>query len=139
MAKLVADASVIAKLFLDEEGSGIAIKLKDEHIDDKIELIAPTLLKYEIISALKSKRFSKDEIKEALEAIDDYGFSIILPNGVLFNRIAEIAVDINVSAYDASYMALAESMGCLFCTADGKLVTRAKEKLKFVKHLKEFG
>ena len=53
MDQLVLDASVIAKLFLKEKGSDIAIKLKDMHVKGEIEIIAPSLLKYELLPIMK--------------------------------------------------------------------------------------
>jgi predicted nucleic acid-binding protein len=137
MAQIVLDASVIAKLFLKEEGSDIAVRLKDDHVEGRIEILAPSLMKYELISALKSKNFSKNEIKLALEVVKDYGFSTIELDDELFDKVAEIACDYNVSSYDASYIALAEDLGVILCTADGKMHGKVK-KLDFVKPLGEF-
>ncbi|MDE1865815.1 MAG: type II toxin-antitoxin system VapC family toxin [Candidatus Micrarchaeota archaeon] len=137
MAQIVLDASVIAKLFLKEEGSDTAIRLKDGHVEGKIEILAPSLMKYELISALKSKHFSKNEIKLASEVVRDYGFSVIELDDQLFDRVAELSIDYNISAYDASYLALAEEAAALLCTADEKLLSKAK-KLPFVKPLSAF-
>ena len=137
MAQIVLDASVIAKLFLKEEGSDIAIRLKEGHVQGTMEILAPSLMRYELISALKSKNFSKNEIKLALEVVRDYGFSVIELDDRLFDKVAELSVDYNISAYDASYVALAEDTGVLLCTADGKMHGKVK-KLDFVKPLSEF-
>lgn len=137
MDQLVLDASVIAKLFLKEKGSDIAIKLKDMHVKGEIEIIAPSLLKYELINILKYKNFTKTEIKEALEVIRDYGFSIIELWDTLFDKAAELSTDYNISAYDASYVALAKDADTQLCTADQDLLDRVP-KLKFVRHISEF-
>jgi predicted nucleic acid-binding protein len=137
MAQIVLDASVIAKLFLKEEGSDMAIRLKDGHVEGKIEILAPSLMKYELISALKSKNFSKNEIQLALEVVRDYGFSIIALDDELFDKVAELSIDYNISAYDAAYIALAEDTGVILCTADEKMYGKVK-KLDFVRLLSEF-
>jgi len=137
MAQIVLDASVVAKLFLKEEGSAIAIRLKDGHVEGKIEIVAPSLMKYELISALKSKNFSKNEIKLALEVVRDYGFSIMELDDALFDKVAELSIDYNLSAYDAAYIALAEDTGVILCTADEKMHGKVK-KLGFVRLLSEF-
>ena len=137
MEQIVLDTSVVAKLFLKEELSSNAIRLKDKHIKGEIEIVAPSLLKYELINALKSKRFTKVEIKEALEAVRDYGFSIVDPEDQALDNAAALAVDYNISSYDASYVALAKDLESELCTADGKLVEKAS-RLNFVKHLSEF-
>lgn len=137
MDQIVADASVIAKLFLEEEWSGVAIRLKDSHVIGKIEVIAPSLLKYELMNTLRYKNFAKNEIKEALETIRDYGFGIIELDDLLLDRVAELSVNYNISIYDAAYIALAEDTDALLYTADGKMLLKVK-KLKFVKHMSEF-
>ncbi len=137
MDQLVLDASVMAKLFLDEEGSDKAIELKDRHVKGEIEIMAPSLLKYELINALKSKRFSKNQIKDALEVVRDYGFSVVDPEDAVFDEAIELVSDYNISSYDASYVALAKGLETEMCTADQKLLDKIP-KLKFVKHLKEF-
>lgn len=137
MDQLVLDASVVAKLFLKEEWSGKAIGLKDRHVKNEIEIVAPSLLKYELMSALRSKGYSKNEIKDALEAIRDYGFSVIDLEDTVFDDAAELMTNYNVSSYDASYIALAKDLETHMCTADQNLLDKVP-KLKFVKHLKEF-
>lgn len=69
-------ASVIAKLFLGEDGSDIAIRMKGRHVYGAIEVMAPSLVLYELINVLKCKRFSGGEIKMALEAINGYGLHL---------------------------------------------------------------
>ena len=137
MAQIVLDTNVVAKLFLKEEWSEVAVAIKSAHIQNEVEAVVPSLLKYELISALKSKGFKKEEIKEALEVIRDYAFSIVELNDFVFNKVADFAEDYNISAYDAAYVALAHHMGIVFYTADDKLLLKVK-KLNFVKHLKAF-
>ncbi len=137
MEKVVLDTSIVAKLFLKEEGSDIAIKLINRHIKGEIEIIIPFLLKYELINVLKYKKYTKDEIKEALEVIGYYGFSVIKLDDVLFNETVSISIDYDISAYAAAYVALAKEEDALLCTADEKLLLKIKE-LKFAKYFTEF-
>ena len=137
MDQLVLDTSVIAKLFLKEEWSDKAIELKDRHVKGEVEIVAPSLLKYELMNALKSRKFSKNQIKDALEVVRDYGFSIMDPEDAIFDDAAELLSDYNISAYDASYIALAKDLGTEMCTADQNLLDKVPN-LKFVKHIKEF-
>ncbi|MGD0728463.1 MAG: type II toxin-antitoxin system VapC family toxin [Candidatus Micrarchaeaceae archaeon] len=137
MAQIVLDTSVIAKLFLKEDGSDIAIALKDEHIKGKIDILMPNLVKYELINALKYKNYTKHEIIEALEVIRDYGFLISELSDKIIDKIAEISIDYDISAYDATFIAYAEDIEAIFYTADQKLLTKVKE-IKFVRHFSEF-
>ena len=138
MEQVVLDASIIAKLFLKEEGSDTAIKLKDRHVRGEIEITAPSLLKYELINLLKNAHFSRDEICDALKAIRDYGFSVIELSDELFDSAAELSVNHSITSYDAAYVALAKDIDTLLYTADRKLLLKVKD-LKFVKHLAEAG
>jgi len=50
---VVADASVMVKWFVDEIYSENARKLRDEYINGTLEIIAPELMPYEVLNALK--------------------------------------------------------------------------------------
>ena len=137
MDQIVLDTSVIAKLFLEEEWSDIAIKIKDAHVQGKIEIAAPSLAKYELINALKYKNFGKEEIKDALEVIRDYAFLIVEPSDLVINKTADFSMDYGITAYDATYVAFANQLGKTLYTADNKMLLRVK-KLNFIKHLTSF-
>src|ERR1700684_4195091 len=98
MAQVVLDTSVIAKLFLKEDGSEVAIAIKDHHIKGKIDIVMPSLVRYELVNLLKYKGFKKHEIVEALEVINDYGFLILEPDDAVIKEIARICVDYDISA-----------------------------------------
>lgn len=137
MRQIVLDTSVVAKLFLDELYSKEAIKIKDEHVGGNLEVLAPALLKYELINTLFYKRFAIEEIEEALEVITDYGFSFADLEGMVFNRIAELSVKYGITAYDAAYIALGYLSNADVYTADEKLLEKVK-KLDFVKHIRDY-
>ncbi len=137
MEQVVLDTSVVAKLFLKEEWSDRTLKLKDRHIEGEMEIVAPSLLKYELINALRSKHFTRSEIKDALEVIKDYGFVVVDPEDSVFDDMAELVSEYRVSAYDAAFVAMARNLDAKLCTADQNLIDKVP-KLKFVKHIKEF-
>ena len=137
MDQIVLDTNVVAKLFLKEEWSDVALKIKDAHVTGKIEVILPSLTKYELINVLKYKGFKKGEIKEAIEVISDYAFSIIEPNDIVVNKIVDFSGDYDISGYDATYVALASHIGAQFYTADEKMLRKVK-KLDFVRHLSSY-
>ncbi|MCL5419410.1 MAG: type II toxin-antitoxin system VapC family toxin [Candidatus Marsarchaeota archaeon] len=137
MDQIVLDTNVIVKLFLEEEGSDTAVKIKDAHIEGKVEVMVPSLMKYELVNVLKYKNFEKEEIKEAIEAVRDYAFSVVDVNDFVVNKIVDFSVDYNISAYDATYVAFAYHIGALFYTADDKMLLKVK-KLNFVRPLSHF-
>ena len=137
MDRVVLDTNVVAKLFLDEEGSEIAARMKDAHIGGKIEAVLPSLTKYELANVLRYKDFGREEIKEAMEVIRDYAFSVIDIDEQVVNKMIDFSVEYNISAYDAAYVALAYHIGAPFYTADRKIPLKLKG-LDFVKHLDQF-
>ncbi len=56
-------ASLMVKWFVDEIYSENARKLRDEYINGTLEIIAPELMPYEVLNALKyTKLFTKNEL-----------------------------------------------------------------------------
>ncbi len=51
--KVVADASVVAKWFLNEEFSEEATLLRDSFVKDELTISVPSLLNYEILNVLR--------------------------------------------------------------------------------------
>lgn len=137
MDEVVIDTNIIVKFFVNEEYSDLALRLKDSYIEGNIDVVVPSLMKYEFISALRSNKFSAEEIKLALKALDDYSFK----TEEFSKKVADLTTDLvfrhSLSSYDASYVALASLLGCTFYTADDKLIDRT-EKIGFIKHLKDF-
>ncbi|MDG6936019.1 MAG: type II toxin-antitoxin system VapC family toxin [Nitrososphaerota archaeon] len=137
MEQVVIDTNVVVKLFIKEEHSDSALKLKDSYLAGKLDITVNSLMKYEFINVLKYKRFSSVDIVLALKAIDDYGFQVEELSSEAASLTSELAVKCDISSYDASYVALASLLGCKLYTADGKLIKKVTN-LKFVKHIKGF-
>jgi predicted nucleic acid-binding protein len=135
MERIVIDASVIVKFFLDENYSENAYILRDLFIRGLIEIIEPPLLEYEVLSALfNSNRLKKPDLLLAVNAFYEYGFTIIETSYGLASSIIELAEKYKITTYDAVYVALAMSTNSKLYTADEKLVSL---KLPFVKHIKQ--
>jgi len=137
MEQVVIDANVVIKLFVKEEYSDFALKLKDAYLAGNIDIVVNSLMKYEFVNVLKYKKFSASEIKLALKAIDDYSFQVEEFSSKIADLTSDLAVSRNITSYDASYVALASFLGCNLYTSDEKLIRRISD-LKFVKHIKEF-
>jgi len=137
MEKVVADASVIAKWFVDEIYSDNARKLRDEFINGSVEILSPELMPYEVLNALKyTGLFSKEEIVLIARALALYGFRLFPLTKNLAEKTAEIAMRRNTTVYDAAYIALAEEQNAQLFTADEKLIKSVD--LDFVRHIREF-
>lgn len=137
MEQVVIDTYVVVKLFIKEEYSDSALRLKDSYLAGKIDITVNSLMKYEFINVLKYKIFSSEDIVLALKAIDGYGFQVEELSSEAASLTSDLAVEYSISSYDASHVALASLLGCILYTADGKLL-RKIGNLKFVRHIKEF-
>ncbi|MBU2559444.1 type II toxin-antitoxin system VapC family toxin, partial [archaeon] len=51
--KIVVDASVVAKWFLEEVHSEMAEAIRKDYADGLLDLAAPSLLPYEVLNALR--------------------------------------------------------------------------------------
>jgi len=124
---IVVDASVAVKWFLPEADSPRAVRLRDGHIGGSLTLMAPDLLVYEVANALTSHPgLTVDEIKEDIDALLMLDIDLIQPTGEYVSSIAKDARRHQVSAYDSSYLALAEATSSTLVTADKKLHDKAR-------------
>ena len=129
--RIVIDASVVAKWFLQEKNSQLALTIHDLHINGKLELHAPIILIYEVLNALlHSRQFSKDELSNSAKALLNYNIQPHPLNGKLADMTTEIAFNTQTTIYDSAYVALAQEIGCKFVTADIKLVHKIRDNMK---------
>ena len=137
MEKIVADASVIVKWFVDEVHSEKARELRDEYINGSVEILAPELMPYEVLNALKyTGLFNLNELVMVAKSLSLYGFRLYSLVGELAEITAKLAVKNNITIYDASYVALAEKLKAKFYTSDEKLIEKVKSDC--VAHISSF-
>lgn len=120
----VLDASVVAKCFVREEGSGEAL----EALGRAGELIAPDLLVAEL-SNVAWKKVRRGEIDAThaarmVRAVPSM-FVRLVPSATLVARALEIALELDHPVYDCLYLALAEAEDATLVTDDGRLRARA--------------
>ena len=116
---IVVDASVLANVVGDDGPAGAAARARlaasgDGSIPDLADVETVSVLRKRwIAGSLTARRFR--------DAVDDL-LAIPLtryPTGPLMVRAYELRA--NVTSYDASYVAVAEALGCVLVTGDGKL------------------
>ncbi len=94
------------------------------------DLHVPTLCDVEVCSALRrallAKRLSE---KRATEALEDYLDLPLIRHGHLNLLERVLQLRDNFSAYDATYLSLAESFGAIFVTADDSLARAVRRHL----------
>ena len=139
MERIVADASIIIKFFINELYSKQSRSLMEVFVRKEIELLEPPLLLYEVINGVRysrAKKFTESEIKAIIESMVNFDFKWLDINSEIAYLATEISLRYNVSFYDASYVALAKAMGADLYTADNKLIEATS--LPFVKHIRNF-
>lgn len=126
----VLDASVVLKWFVDEEDSDQALRLREEFYRRKREIIVPDLPLFEVANALRyNPSFTGEEIEEAVKTLFDMGIEIITPTYPLLAKAVELAKSLDVTCYDAAYLALAEELGFEFITADEKFYRKVSKEM----------
>ena len=125
------DASVAFKWFIPdtaEEDVPAAKKLLVDHMEGRLQIAVPSLLYYEVANILLFGR-SRPPVDEAAEALSDL-FSIPLvlvsPAPDTADAALQLASHHGLSYYDATYVALAETLDCALITADQRLARRVR-------------
>jgi predicted nucleic acid-binding protein len=128
MKKIVVDASLVVKWFISEKYSQLALEIRDHFVNGEIELFAPTLLHYEVLNALKySNLFSRENLADAVTSLENYGIIQLPLNGEYAQKTMTLAVEHNISIYDAAYVSLTDLMGICAYSADKKLVDAVQD------------
>ncbi len=135
---VVVDASVAVKWFVEEEYTREALVLRDSYRDGLIDLIAPSLLPYEVLNALKySGAFGEDELKEIAKILDSLQITLYDLKEDYSATTVMVAMRKGLTIYDASYVALAVDKQGILYTADEKLLEKIAD-LNIGKHIREY-
>lgn len=138
---VVIDASVALKWQLDDEQhSPQALALRDDVlVHERLTAYAPNLYVYEvlngIVSAVKRDRLRQSQGEEALRHLFSIEFELRTPP---IDRTYAIAVENGLSAYDSSYVTLAESLGAELWTADRALYEAVGTALPWVRWIGDY-
>ena len=121
MAEIVVDTSVVVKWYIPEQHHEQARALRDAYLDGKFDLIAPALMPFEAINVLKySGHYEGNRLEEASKSLPEYGIELVPFNNT--GPVAEIANKLDITIYDAAYIALAQKLETKAYTADGDLL-----------------
>jgi predicted nucleic acid-binding protein len=115
---IVVDASVLAPALADDDSDGDRARerLRGE------QLTAPELIDLEVVSTLRrAARAGRLDERRSAQALTDLSALPLrrVPHLPLLPRVWELRD--NLSAYDASYVALAEALNTVLVTADGRI------------------
>jgi len=127
--RFVVDASVAVKWFVTERGTESALKLMDGYLAGRFELLAPTLIYYEVANALRLHpyyRLTLDELFKAIKLLRDLQITVE-PTSEMWSRCFGISLTTGLSVYDGIYAAMAAALDSPLVTADRKLIAKLGE------------
>lgn len=125
------DASVAFKWLIPdaaEEDVSAAKALLVDHMEGRVAIAVPALFYYEVANILLFGRskFPVDEAAEALRDLYSIPLEVAVPAPDIADAALRLASDDGLSYYDASYVALAETLDCNLITADQRLARRLR-------------
>lgn len=135
------DASLVLKWLLPEEGSVEALQLLEQWRIKEEVLIAPSLIDYEVGSALRQKVVRKKVRAEDLFPV----LSFYKDSGLLLFHLADL-VDQAVAAaasfeeptiYDVAYLLTAKQQRADYVTADLRFCRKVQPIYSFVKYYRD--
>ena len=130
IAEVVIDCSVSAAWILPDELSARSEKLLARVLAGEIRLVVPTLWHYESVNLLRNavlrRRLTEPAAKQALHLLSEIPLETVDPIQHGRSAILETALRHRLSAYDASYLALADARGIGLLTGDSDLIALRK-------------
>jgi len=130
-APIVVDASVVLKWQLDdEEEVAKAVALRDDFLlHGRGNLAAPTLLVYELtngmLTATRQGRLSRNQAEEGLATLLAAGIRLMTVDS---SKIFSLSLQWKVSAYDGTYLAVAEKLDSEVWTGDRAFYNACRRK-----------
>lgn len=119
MRVIVADASALVEYLLGSERSTRAAEVIE---DREVDLHTAGLCDVEVVSALRGLiRGREIDVARAHEALEDYAELPLSRHGHVPLLVRVLELRDNLSAYDATYVALAEALSAELLTCDAGL------------------
>jgi len=117
----VIDASFVLAYLLDEDNTTID-SIFEKQVKGEIYFISPSLLKYEVGNTLRTKLMRKKIKKEEAQRLYRSFLAINIKEELLdFHDVLDLALEKNLSFYDASYLYLSKSKEIKLLTLDHSL------------------
>lgn len=145
--RMVVDASVILAWYLPADRyKDDALALLEQATANLAVLCVPTLARYEVLNVLALSvrgttprhRLAREEADDILAAFTGVPMEERAITG-LEQRMLEIAITFQRSAYDAAYLALAESLDADFMTGDARLYRAVRRRFRRIRLLGSHG
>jgi predicted nucleic acid-binding protein len=126
--RYIPDASVALKWFIEERDTSHALRLKELFEKGRIDLEAPSLLGYEVASALRFHPKVKVTLKQfggVTEALADMQI-MREPTHLEWLTAFRLSLENAISIYDAIYLGFAVSRQSKMVTADTSLLSKTR-------------
>lgn len=128
--RIVVDSSIIVKWLntTNEKDLEGANKLLADALEGKIELLAPELAKYEVGNVLLvKKKLSKKDVKIPLNTLFAFPIQFIPESEESASETYNLAFDLELTYYDASFISLAKQYDAILVTENIKHQGRSKD------------
>ena len=140
---VVVDASLAVKWLIEEDDSDKAHAILQSWVAQDITRIAPYLMPFEVANVLHRRvlrgELSVGDSTRIIARLLESRLEFHQPPG-LHVRALQLASQLNQgAAYDAHYLALAESVGCELWTADERFYRAVSPGIDNVRWIGEFG
>ncbi len=135
---LVIDSSVVAKWFFAESLTEQALIIREDWVAQKIDLIAPEILISEVSNIVWKKQKTGLISQQEGSAIVANLLALQLPTVSIEPILPfahSLATTFDLTVYDSVYLALSQSMGTKFITADLRLYNALASKLSHIEYL----
>ncbi|GAI78792.1 unnamed protein product [marine sediment metagenome] len=109
----ILDSSVIFKWFSyeNEENVDKALSILDMYRENKLEIIIPELVIYEVSNALRfNNNFSSIETRKIISTLINLELNVIGLNSKVMDSAIKIAYEENITIYDAVFISLSKIM-----------------------------
>ena len=127
--KIVIDASVIIKWFIEEQDSEIANQVKEDYQKQIIDLSIPDLLPYEVLNVLRYKpSMGENDLCKVVKDLEDFQLDKFTFEEDVPKKTVKLSLKYGITVYDAAYVSLADKHKYWFLTADKKLTTKIQEQ-----------
>jgi predicted nucleic acid-binding protein len=128
----VLDSGILLATVQIETHTEHAKTLMNQLAQQQVQMIAPMLLRYELVAVARKWVYRElttpEKAKAALDTLLRYPVVTIVDDALL-HRAYELATEHNrPTAYDAQYLAVAERYQCDFWTADERLYNAVNGK-----------
>jgi predicted nucleic acid-binding protein len=127
MIRYALDTSVVLHWFSQagDQDADRALRLRQEHLDQSIELAVLDQVVYELIHVLKeSRHFDGELLETALASLEYMHITIVPYNYDLVSKATRIAFEHDISIFAAGAVALGAHLRCQMVTADEQVYRR---------------